>query len=90
MEFFFNIKQLYCCWTIHCVGGWHEALRPNLPKPVAKTMEQERREARGRASKPEASQAKGARRRVSAEGRRLRHGKFAPARAEEAFPAHQA
>jgi hypothetical protein len=29
---------------------WHEALRPNLPKPVAKTMEQERREARGRAN----------------------------------------
>ncbi len=75
------------------VGGWHEALRPNLPKPMAKAMEQERREAKSRAkclARPEASQAKGARRRLSAEGRRLRLGKFAPARAKEAFPAHQA
>ncbi len=29
---------------------WHEALRPNLPKPVAKSMEQERREAKSRTS----------------------------------------
>nr|AAT77829.1 predicted protein [Oryza sativa Japonica Group] len=32
------------------VGGWHEALRPSLPKPVAKAMEQERREAKSRTS----------------------------------------
>nr|BAC79940.1 hypothetical protein [Oryza sativa Japonica Group] len=32
------------------VGGWHEALRLNLPKPVAKAMEQERREAKSRTS----------------------------------------
>nr|AAT93994.1 hypothetical protein [Oryza sativa Japonica Group] len=32
------------------VGGWHEALRLNLPKPVAKAMKQERREAKSRTS----------------------------------------
>ena len=37
-------------FNLFTASGWHEALRPNLPKPVAKTMEQERREARGRAS----------------------------------------
>ncbi len=37
-------------FVISLVGGWHEALRPSLPKLVAKAMEQERREAKSRAS----------------------------------------
>jgi hypothetical protein len=55
------------------VGGWHEALRSNLPKPVAKVANQEWCEAKGRVSKPEAPQAKGARRSIPAEEGRLRH-----------------
>ncbi len=53
--------------AIDLVGEWHGALQPNLPKPMAKAMEQERRKAKSSA-RPEASQAKGARRRPSAVG----------------------
>jgi hypothetical protein len=35
-------------FNLFTVGGWHEALRPNLPKPMAKTTEQEWQEAKGR------------------------------------------
>src|SRR5512141_3164715 len=58
---------MYFLVLIDIVGGWHEALQPNLPKPMAKAMEQERRKAKSSA-RLEASQAKGARRRLSAEG----------------------
>ncbi len=75
------------------VGGWHEALRPNLLKPVAKTMEQERCEAKSRTSAlPGQRRLK---RRVQGEDYLLKEDDIAMAsspspRAEEAFPAHQA